>query len=85
MTTIQLNAALFRELNIIMTDETMMEKAIKALRRITLNRHQKTAVISTTDKELPELPESIKRLRGIVSFTPEEVAQDDRLAYLLNK
>ena len=35
MTALQLNAELFRELNVIVTDEGMMEKAIKALRRIT--------------------------------------------------
>ena len=34
----QLNAELFRELNIIVTDEGMMEKDIKALRRITSPR-----------------------------------------------
>ena len=34
MTTTQLNAELFRELNIIVTDDGLMQKAIKALRRI---------------------------------------------------
>ena len=34
MTALQLNAELFRELNVIVTDEGMMEKAIRALRRI---------------------------------------------------
>jgi len=38
MSTMQLNAELFRELNIIVTDEGMMEKDIKALRRITSPR-----------------------------------------------
>ena len=33
MTAIQLRAELFRELNIIMSDENLMEKAIKSLRR----------------------------------------------------
>ena len=37
MTTLQLNEALFRELNIIVTDEDMMKEAIKALRLIVLN------------------------------------------------
>ena len=40
MTAIQLNAALFHELNYIVTDETLMEKAIKALRRITAKAKQ---------------------------------------------
>ena len=40
MTAIQLNAALFHELNYIVTDETLMKKAIKALRRITAKAKQ---------------------------------------------
>jgi hypothetical protein len=31
------------------------------------------------------LSESFLKLRGCVSFTPEEIAADDRLAYILNK
>ena len=38
MTTTQLNAELFRELNIIVTDDGLMQKAIKALRRITTEK-----------------------------------------------
>ena len=38
MTTTQLNAELFRELNIIVTDDGLMQKAIKALRQITAEK-----------------------------------------------
>jgi len=38
MTTLQLNAELFRELSIISEDEGMMKKAIKALKRITAQK-----------------------------------------------
>ena len=38
MATTQLNAELFRELNIIVTDDGLMQKAIKALRRITAEK-----------------------------------------------
>ena len=38
MTTTQLNAELFHELNIIVTDDGLMQKAIKALRRITAEK-----------------------------------------------
>ena len=31
------------------------------------------------------LSESFLKLRGCISFTPEEIASDDRLAYILNK
>ena len=38
MTSLQLNAELFRELSIISEDEGMMKKAIKALKRITAQK-----------------------------------------------
>lgn len=38
MTTLQLNAELFRELSIISEDEGMMKKAIKALKKITAQK-----------------------------------------------
>lgn len=41
MTAIQLRAELFRELNMIMSDESLMEKAIKSLRRINKNVSRK--------------------------------------------
>lgn len=84
MTTLQLNEALFRELNIIVTDEDMMKEAIKALRLIVLNWNN-IASEKKEDGKGSGLPESIKRLRGVVSFTPEEINSDDRLSYLHSK
>lgn len=46
MTTLQLNAELFSELSTISTDEGMMRKAIKALKRI-IKQHQKEAMDET--------------------------------------
>lgn len=89
MTALQLNAELFRELNIIVTDEGMMEKAIKALRRITSSR--KSNVNSEEGKveidwnHLPELPKEFLQLRGACAVTEKDKAKDDRLAYILNK
>ena len=40
MTTLQLNAELFRELSIISEDEGMMKKAIKALKKITAQKQK---------------------------------------------
>lgn len=89
MTSLQLNAELFRELSIISEDEGMMKKAIKALRRITTPH--KTA-IKTDAKDsgidwdnLPELPKSFKRLRGMGHITQEDIDKDDRLAYIMGK
>ena len=89
MTTIQLNAELFRELNIVVTDEGMMEKAIKALRRITHSRpalsRSKAAKAQNCKVSLPELPSSLKRLRGMGRITHEDTINDERLAYILSK
>lgn len=89
MTTLQLNAELFRELSIISEDEGMMKKAIKALRRITIP-HKHAIKTETTDstidwESLPELPESFKRLRGMGHLEQKDITTDDRLAYILSK
>jgi C4-type Zn-finger protein len=42
MTTLELNEELFRQLAVISTDEGMMRKAIKALKRITGTKEDKT-------------------------------------------
>ncbi len=84
MTTLQLNEALFRELNIIVSDEEMMKEAIKALRLIVLN-WEKITPNKDGDGNEAGLPDSIKRMRGIVTFTQEEINSDDRLSYLHSK
>ena len=43
MTSLELSSELFRELSIISQDETMMQKAVKALRRITEKMQAKDA------------------------------------------
>ena len=89
MTTLQLNAELFRELDVIVTDEGMMEKAIKALRRITTT-HKRTTQAKTTGSaidwnNLPELPEEFMQLRGMGHITKEDLVNDERLAYIMGK
>ena len=89
MTTLQLNAELFRELDVIVTEEGMMEKAIKALRRIT-STHKRTTKVKTKDSaidwnNLPELPEEFMELRGMGHLTKEDLANDERLAYIMGK
>lgn len=81
MTTLQLNEALFRELNIIVSDEDMMKEAIKALRLIVLN-WKKITPNSDEEGNGGGLPESIKRMRGIIAFSQDEIDSDDRLSYL---
>lgn len=84
MTTLQLNEALFRELNVIVSDEEMMKEAIKALRLIVLN-WGKIATENNETVNKAGLPDSIKQMRGIVEFTPDEINNDDRLLYLHSK
>jgi hypothetical protein len=83
MTAIQLNAELLREISMITEDESMLVKAIKAIRRIRTSHKTKSKAV--TADVLPELPESIKNLQGMVTFSPEEIEADARLSYLHNK
>jgi len=85
MTALQLNSELFRELNIIVTDEGMMEKAIIALRRITKPRVKKSKTTAVDNNAVVYLPESFKRLRGMGHITQEDIDNDERLAYILSK
>ena len=83
MTAVQLNAELLREISMITDNESMLEKAIRAIRRIRTSNKLKTEAIST--ENMAELPEAIRRLQGMVSFTPEEIEEDARLSYLHGK
>jgi hypothetical protein len=64
MTTMQLNAALFRELSIIAEDEGMMEKALRALRRITASKKSmdETEYIMSSPKMVEILREGEKEI-----------------------
>ena len=84
MTTLQLNEALFHELNIIVSDEEMMKEAIKALRLIVLNWGKNDSKKSG-EEQGTGLPDTIKQMRGVVEFTSEEISSDDRLSYLHSK
>ena len=71
MTTLQLNAELFRELSIISEDEGMMKKAIKALKKITAQKQtmDETEYIMSSPKMVEILrqgEEDIKNGRGRV-------------------
>ena len=37
------------------------------------------------EKAVKQLPDSFKRLRGMGRVTPDDIANDDRLAYILSK
>ena len=85
MTTMQMNEELFRELSVIAEDEGMMEKALKALRRITSARKKAMSKNVELVEDETELPESFKRIRGMGEITQEDIDNDERLAYILSK
>ena len=57
MTAMQLNAALHRELSYIVTDSTMMERALKSLRKI---RKEWKAEHKHLDPEIAKIPEEYR-------------------------
>jgi hypothetical protein len=57
MTAMQLNAALHRELSYIVTDSTMMERALKSLRKI---RREWKAEHKPLDPEIAKIPEAFR-------------------------
>ena len=83
MTAVQLNAELLREISMITENEGMLEKAIRAIRRIRTSNKTKSKVVNA--ECIPELPETIRNLQGMVTFTPEEIEKDARLSYLHSK
>lgn len=51
MTTLELNAELFRQLSIIAEDETLMQKAVKAIRRLARQKETKNEETEYISKE----------------------------------
>lgn len=51
MTTLELNAELFRQLSIIAEDETLMQKAVKALRRLARQKETQAEETEYINKE----------------------------------
>ncbi len=69
MTALQLNAELFRELSIIAEDETLMQKALKALKKLTAAKKAKNEteyIMSSPEmvKILNQGDEDIRKGRG---------------------
>ncbi|MBO4314515.1 MAG: hypothetical protein IKX24_03090 [Prevotella sp.] len=64
MTAIQLNAALHRELSYIVTDTTMMEKAVKSLRKIRREHKVKLATsVDSKEQAMQSVREGIEGLK----------------------
>ena len=65
MTALQLNAQIYRELAVIAEDESLLDKALKALRRITAKKADPTAMSREEfERMLEESEAQIRRGEG---------------------
>lgn len=75
MTTVQLTSALQREMSYIVTDETMMERALKSLRKIRRERKAEKEIQNESELDTPETVE--ENLRQ--SFRELKLVQEGKL------
>ena len=70
-------------------ETTPMSPYINLMRAMT--REQKRIVVTFLTETMDEptnkrqVPVSFKKLRGMLSITDEDIAQDDRLAHIMNR
>jgi hypothetical protein len=70
-------------------ETTPMAPYINLMRAMT--REQKRIVVTFLTETMDEptnkrqVPVSFKKLRGMLSITDEDIAQDDRLAHIMNR
>ena len=87
MTTLELRAELFREINPLLESEVLLQKILTFVKDLVRNQPKadETPRKTPVSKHLRELPPSIKKLRGMVHITEEDIANDPRLAYIMQK
>lgn len=87
MTTLELRAELFREINPLLESEVLLQKILTFVKDLVRNQPEAKEPPSQipVSKRLRELPPSIKKLRGMVHITEEDIANDPRLAYIMQK
>ena len=85
MTTLEMNAELFRQLSLIAEDESLMEKVLSYLKSLTVV--QEKTEVKPQGKTYRPIPVSadIKRWSGCASFTDQEIESDPRLKSLLSR
>ena len=76
MTAIEMNAELFRAIGEIADDKTLLEKVLAFVKSL---KPAKKAEVKR------EVPAEFKKLRGMVSITAEEMAQDEHLAHIMER
>ena len=89
MTTLQLRAELCQEINPLLESEVLFQKILTFVKDLVRNQpkadENPRQIQIPVSKRLRELPPSIKKLRGMVHITEEDIANDPRLAYIMQK
>ena len=75
MTTVQLNAALHRELSHIVTDETMMKRALQSFRKI---RRERRAEQLQQGDSAEQVKKSLKRLSRSLNWYKRERSKQNQ-------
>lgn len=83
MTTLELNAELYRAMGRIADDKALLEKVLAFVKSLAPSKQANTE--TETKKPYKKIPVSteIKKWNGCVSFTEEEIDNDPRLQALL--
>jgi len=83
MTTLELNAELYRAMGRIADDKALLEKVLAFVKSLAPTKQANTA--TDTKKPYKPIPVSaeIKKWNGCASFTEEEIENDPRLQALL--
>lgn len=84
MTTVQLRAELFREMNPLLDNETALQKILAFVKSLVPAKKVKVITTEKPYKVLPVSP-AIQQWRGCASFSEEEIENDPRLKALLTR
>ena len=84
MTTIQLNAELYRAMGEIAEDKALLEKVLIYVRSLKpAAKKAKTGISKTKPYKVLPISTEIKKWSGCVSFSDEEIENDPRLKAIL--
>ena len=84
MATIQLREELFREMNPMLDSEVMLRQMLAFVRSLFAKQKTNTIMQHST-YEIKDVTPDIEQWSGCVTYNEEEIAQDERLSYILNK
>ena len=82
MTTVQLRAELFREMNPLLENETAMQKILMFVRSLLPEKKSAREASERTYKTMP-VSADIEKWSGCASFTEQEIESDPRLKAIL--